>query len=423
MIDRRQRRRRDGRTYTVYRVRWWDGDRQRSKTFDRAADAQDFEARVRVLKRTEGLAELDAGKETLSQFAQEWWRTYAASNLERATLKVYARLWNLHVEPRLGDRRLRDLSPRLIAEFRADLEAHGIGPEAIRKTMAMLQGILQRAVEWERLRSNPARVVRKPSKRRQRAVVPFSPATVEQMRAVLLESNQLRDATLVSILAYAGLRPQEALALTWGHIRERTLLVEQAVSDGALKGQKTGKPPRAVTLLSPLRHDLAEWRLAQGRPPASAYVFPATDGEPWREHDWRNWRRRVFRATAEACGIESSRPYDLRHSFASLLIHERRLSIVEIARQLGHNPNVCLSTYAHVMAELDESRGVSAEEQILSARRPKHMCTNAASGPDVAHNVDRDPAASSETSDLQEALCRTRTGDPFLTMEVLYQLS
>jgi hypothetical protein len=28
-----------------------------------------------------------------------------------------------------------------------------------------------------------------------------------------------------------------------------------------------------------------------------------------------------------------------------------------------------------------------------------------------------------EGADFQEALCRTRTGDPFLTMEVLYQLS
>ena len=85
----------------------------------------------------------------------------------------------------------------------------------------------------------------------------------------------------------------------------------------------------------------------------------------------------AFAEAARACGIEASRPYDLRHSFASLLIHERRLSIVEIAHQLGHNPNVCLSTYAHVMAELDSDRGASAEEQIRSARE-------ALRGPNVA---------------------------------------
>jgi hypothetical protein len=41
---------------------------------------------------------------------------------------------------------------------------------------------------------------------------------------------------LISVLAYAGLRPQEAPALTRGHVRERTLLIEQAVADGELKG-------------------------------------------------------------------------------------------------------------------------------------------------------------------------------------------
>jgi hypothetical protein len=42
---------------------------------------------------------------------------------------------------------------------------------------------------------------------------------------------------------------------------------------------------------------------------------------------------------------------DLRHAFASLLIHEGRLSVLEIAAQLGHNATVCLDTDAHVMAE------------------------------------------------------------------------
>ena len=72
---------------------------------------------------------------------------------------------------------------------------------------------------------------------------------------------------------------------------------------------------------------------------------------------------------AEAVGIDGARPYDLRHAFASLLIHEGRLSVVEIAAQLGHNPTVCLDTYAHVMAEQDGGERVGAEEQIALARR------------------------------------------------------
>src|SRR5829696_8016498 len=99
--------------------------------------------------------------------------------------------------------------------------------------------MLQRAVEWERIRSNPVRAVRKPSARRQLAVRASPPEEVERLRAEL----ELRDATLVSDPAYAGLRPQEALALQWRHVRERTLLVEQAATDGRLKGQPDRPEP------------------------------------------------------------------------------------------------------------------------------------------------------------------------------------
>ena len=53
---------------------------------------------------------------------------------------------------------------------------------------------------------------------------------------------------LVSVLAYAGLRPGEALALRWRHIGQRTITVEQAVSFGEMKNTKTNSS-RTVRLL------------------------------------------------------------------------------------------------------------------------------------------------------------------------------
>jgi integrase len=57
----------------------------------------------------------------------------------------------------------------------------------------------------------------------------------------------------------------------------------------------------------------------------------AASGGFWRATDRRNWRKRIYKPTAEAIGIDGAGPYDLRHAFASLLIHEGRLSVVEIA--------------------------------------------------------------------------------------------
>jgi hypothetical protein len=229
---------------------------------------------------------------------------HAAANLERSTLEVYASIWNRYALPRLGDRRLRDLTPQTIARFRADLEADGVGPEAIRKTIAMLQGVLQRAVEWQRIKINPAKVVRKPPARRQRAVNALTPAQVETMRHALLADGRHRDCS------------------------------------------------------RPLRQDLNEWRLRQGRPDKDAYVFPPPTVAPGVSTTGATAasarsppRRKGPASTADApttCATRS-RP---------LLIYEGRLSIVEIAAQLGHNPNVCLATYAHVVAELGDTRGV-----------------------------------------------------------------
>lgn len=52
----------------------------------------------------------------------------------------------------------------------------------------------------------------------------------------------------------------------------------------------------------------------------------------------------------EALGIGGSIPYDLRHSFASLLI-QAGVSVVEVARQMGNAPSVTLHTYGHVFDE------------------------------------------------------------------------
>ena len=54
-----------------------------------------------------------------------------------------------------------------------------------------------------------------------------APAAIEIMRRSLVAQGRLGDATLISVLAYAGLRPGEALALTDGVIRESIMLTDR----------------------------------------------------------------------------------------------------------------------------------------------------------------------------------------------------
>jgi integrase len=124
---------------------------------------------------------------------------------------------------------------------------------------------------------------------------------------------QICHAALVSLLAYAGLRPQEALALSWGHVRERTLLVEQRMAGGLIKRSTKNRQNRTVRLLAPVVQELKELRLWQRRPSEDELVFPGPYGRPWRESTLGNWKRRSLAPAKAAAGTPDATPYTLRH--------------------------------------------------------------------------------------------------------------
>ncbi len=80
----------------VWRVRWRESGRNRSKVLGRKRDAEAFDAELRRRKRTGEIALLDAGKETLAAFGEDWWQLYAEPNLAATTLKTYATMWGAY---------------------------------------------------------------------------------------------------------------------------------------------------------------------------------------------------------------------------------------------------------------------------------------------------------------------------------------
>lgn len=178
------------------------------------------------------------------------------------------------------------------------------------------------------------------------------------------------------------------------HIREDTILVEQAVSYGKLKLQKTGRVYRTVDLLPELREDILTWCDMKDITRPDTPLFSRSDGGWMRLDDWKNWRRRSFNATTEAIGLGRPRPYDLRHSFASLMIRDGNTSIVELAEQRGMPPRGPENRAAavHMALSMFESIDVAAQ---LASRVPK-------------------PGGHIATLDLQPdlGLCVAKTGGP-----------
>lgn len=245
----------------VWRVRWRQHGRNRARTFSTRRDARDFDAEVRRQRRAGSLPTLDAGTETLGEYVTGTWAASHAATLAAKTRLHYASLYDYHLRPYLASIALREITPEVIGRWQADRLASGAGPIAIRHAMDLLGSILEHAFAGGHISANPARRVKKARSPRREEVQPLSPGTIEAMR----EALDARDATLISVLAYAGLRPGEALGLRWGDVREQTLLIQRAISLGEESDTKT-RQHRTVRLLAPLAADLRSWRMAVGRP-------------------------------------------------------------------------------------------------------------------------------------------------------------
>ena len=138
----------------VWRVRWREGGRQRSKVLGRKRDAEAFEAEVRRRQRLGGF-DFEASAETLDEYVCGTWAHAHAAHLAPKTRQVYGWAYDVHIAPRLGGVPLRRMNREMVARFQADLLAAGVGAEAVRKSMTLLGGILQRAAEARRIPFNP----------------------------------------------------------------------------------------------------------------------------------------------------------------------------------------------------------------------------------------------------------------------------
>ncbi len=357
----------------AYCVRWREHGRNRARTFDRRPDAEAWDREVKRRRQLGPLAveRLTDRTITLGEWIVERWAPEHGVTLEQSTRIRYAEVHALHVAPMLDHAPLSGITVGVLRRWQARLVADGMKPGTVHKCRTFLSSVLRHAAEAEAIPANPLALVRAPRAEHREQVHPLAPVTVERIRSVL----DAERAALVSVLAYAGLRPGELRALRWGDVRERTILVQRGADpDGKAKTTKT-RAVRTVRLLAPLAADLREWRMACGRPGDGALAFPREGGEAWTKDEWDVFRARGWRTACKRAGLDPvPRPYDLRHSFASLLLAEGR-TVHYVAAQLGHSPALTLSTYGHLIAEYADAGPIDAEQEIAKARADRQAAT------------------------------------------------
>jgi integrase len=169
------------------------------------------------------------------------------------------------------------------------------------------------------------------------------------------------DAAMVVLLAYAGLRPEELVALRWGDLQGGVIVVDRAFTCGELKGTKSGAR-RTVEIIPPLAHDLAAYRPHVTDP--DALIAPNASGGFLH---WGNWRNRVWSPACAAAGVKAA-PYDLRHTYCSLRIHEGRSPLL-VAAAMGHaSGELVWRRYGHLFDAARLAPAVSMVDAIEAAR-------------------------------------------------------
>ncbi len=292
---------------------------------------------------------------TLRAYAMHWLATIEHEK-DPNTARSYRERLEGHVLPALGHLKVREVHRGHIKAFLADKRGRGYAKNSVRLMKASLSAMLSDAVDDGVLIANPAfqigrrKVTRADKLTSAERLQKIRPMTWEQRDAFLAAAASERQYwALFVLLVKAGLRPSEAFALRPGDVdwRGRTLRVERAWNLGREKPTKTYEErtvdltPEVIQALERHLRWLKEEALRRGWGEPT-WLFPNDEGNP---HD--EWRvRKAFKRAVTRAKLPAFRLYDLRHTFASLLL-AAGAPITYVSAQLGHaNPATTLRYYA-----------------------------------------------------------------------------
>ena len=237
------------------------------------------------------------------------------------------------------------------------VSSKGLSPSSLAAVWVPFNASLSNAVMLGWIRTNPARGVELPKSRSTEKVF-LNYREVERLTlAAKVRSGQLSDAVMIELMAYAGLRPGEAVALQVGDVDlparrikvRRTVTID--INGKAIFGDPKHGERREVPIAPHLLGDLHA--LCEGKD-SHLPLLQTARGHYINIH---NWRSRVWKPALAVAGLADRglSPKALRHSAASMAI-AAGADVKVVQRMLGHaDASMTLNTYAELWPDrLDE---------------------------------------------------------------------
>ena len=352
-----------------YRARWreYPGGPQKTRQFDRKADAQRFLDGIRG-DLARGLYVDPAGGRVLFRDYAEQWRSVQVHRPSTATqAETFLRV---HAYPVLGHRPLGAIRR---SEIQAWVKGRGdlLAPGSVEVVYRWVATVFKAAVGDRLIASSPCVGIKLPVRPR-REVVPLEVGAVE----ALVDAMPDRYKALIVLAAGTGLRQGECFGLTVDRV---DFLRRQVRVDRQLVGARDGRPefgpPKSnagfrTVPMPAVVSDAVAAHLAHVATPPVGLVFTSSYRTPLRRSSFGEiWRKAAIAAALPA----GTTFHDLRHFYASLLI-ARGCSVKAVQQRLGHQSAMeTLDTYSHLWPD-SEAETRAAVDQVLghgqlSARR------------------------------------------------------
>jgi integrase len=331
--------------------RWKVGCRNKEE-----ARKQEAIIKTKLLEGIRMVPEVRLSSVTMREFTQRW-LAGAVGSLAVKTYANYEQILTLYILPTLGGRCLNALTWSDVKSLLNDKQQAGLSVNTVRLIRAVISTILTDAAEDNVIPANPVIGQRRKRRASQAVNVEVNPLNWEHKQAFEIKLKEMEDherlmpayAMLLRLYLMTGLRPAEGRALKLGDIDfiGRRVRVERAATlDGAIKNTKTGET-RWVDLSDGLVAQLLTYLtlmraedMARGK--ESDWLFPSLTGTLLDERHVV----RAFHRVLDESGLPRFRVYDLRHTFASLLLSSN-VPLLYVSQQLGHSkPTITLKYYA-----------------------------------------------------------------------------
>ena len=294
----------------------------------------------------------------------EQWIIEHSVEWRRSHLRTLRSTVNGHLLPRFGDVPVGGIKREDVLSFRTQLAAlpgrkpdSRLSPKRINSVMAILRQILNEAAERHGFASPVATL--KPLKVRRTDVRPFSLAEVQ----LLLSTVRPDYRDYLTVRCFTGMRSGEVDGLQWKYVdfERRLILIRETRVLGEDEYTKTDGSQREIQM-SNVVYDALK-RQEKASRPLSKYVFCNREGNPI---DNKNFVNRVWAPLLRNLGLEIRRPYQMRHTAATLWLAAGE-NPEWIARQLGHaNTEMLFKVYSRYVPNLTRQDG-SAMERLLAA--------------------------------------------------------